>query len=181
MTLYLIGYMYSGKTTLGRQLAERLGYNFLDLDVAFEERYRVSIPHFFEKYGEPAFRQLEKQLLHQTATLDNTVISTGGGTPCIDDNMDFINHAGVSVYLELTADAICTRAARSKKPRPILTGLSEEERCEKIALQLCQRKPYYEQAHLTVNTYAPTLEDFAPILDDLMPRLALLGVMPLSK
>ena len=77
MKYYLIGYMYSGKSTFGRQLAAEKGMDFLDLDRVFEERYHYTVPRFFAQFGEPAFRKLETQMLHDTAPLDNVVIATG--------------------------------------------------------------------------------------------------------
>ncbi len=76
MKYYLIGYMYSGKSTFGRQLAAEKGMDFLDLDRVFEERYHYTVPRFFAQFGEPAFRKLETQMLHDTAPLDNVVIAT---------------------------------------------------------------------------------------------------------
>ena len=73
MNIYLIGYMYSGKTTLGHKLAVNLGYQWLDLDQVFEAVFHTSIPIFFKRYGEEAFRKLEQKLLHETANNDNTV------------------------------------------------------------------------------------------------------------
>ena len=90
MKYYLVGYMYSGKTTFGRRLAASKGMDFLDLDRAFEERYHYTVPRFFATFGETAFRKLETQMLRDTARLDNVVIATGGGTPCHSGNMDFI-------------------------------------------------------------------------------------------
>ena len=91
--------MYSGKTTIGRKLAECLDTRFVDLDQLFEEHYHTSIPLFFNRYGEDAFRKLEQLMLHSTHTLNHVVISTGGGTPCFFDNMEWINAHGISVYL----------------------------------------------------------------------------------
>ena len=90
MRIYLIGYMASGKTQIGHILANRLGFSFTDLDTVFEKQFRISVSDFFEKYDEQAFRLLEQKLLLETKNLDNIVISTGGGTPCFFDNMDFI-------------------------------------------------------------------------------------------
>ena len=146
MRIYLIGYMYSGKTTLGRQLAARLGLPFHDLDQMLEARYHSTVPLLFERYGEAAFRQLERAMLHSTAQLEHAVIATGGGTPCHFDNMDFILAHGTAIYLELTADDILRRALRSHKPRPLLSGLTEEEQRKVIERQLKEREPYYRRA-----------------------------------
>ena len=87
MKYYLVGYMYCGKSTFGRKLAEDKGMDYLDLDRAFEARFHYTVPMFFERFGEEAFRKLETQMLHSTADLDNVVVSCGGGTPCHSGNI----------------------------------------------------------------------------------------------
>lgn len=115
MRIFLVGYMYSGKTTIGKQLAKKLNISFVDLDQAIEQRYHVSIPVFFNKYGEDAFRILERNVLEIVSDMDDVVISTGGGTPCFGDNMDFILSKGSVVYRKMTSAAILSRESRSKK------------------------------------------------------------------
>ena len=96
MRIYLIGYSYSGKTTLGRELAKLLKYRFFDTDKAIEHKYHTTVPMFFNRYGEQAFRIIERQILQSTDTLDNAVISTGGGTACNDENIKFILEHGIA-------------------------------------------------------------------------------------
>jgi shikimate kinase len=93
--------MGAGKTTVGKKLARKLGYTFYDIDKAFEHKYKTSVDLFFRKYGEEVFRQLEHELLVSTFTFNNTVISTGGGTPCFNNGMELINQHGVSLYIKL--------------------------------------------------------------------------------
>lgn len=150
MRIYLIGYMYSGKTTVGRKLADALGYDFLDLDQAIETRYHTTLPLFFKRYGEPMFRQVEMQMLHATDQMDNVVISTGGGTPCFGDNMQWINTNGISIYLRLTEESICQRMECSRKCRPTVMALPPEERKQFIHDQLSARLPIYQQARHTI-------------------------------
>lgn len=160
--------MYSGKTTLGRRLAQRLGYRFVDLDQLFEERYRTTIPLFFARYGEPAFRQLERRLLHETAAYSATVISTGGGTPCQSDNMEFILSHGLALYLQLSLDAICSRMAVSRKVRPVLASKSPDARRAFVAEQLRQREPYYLRAHHTVDAFCGSVPHLIDTLEQLV-------------
>ena len=155
MRIYLIGYMYSGKTTVGHKLAVSLGYQWLDLDQLFETFYHTSIPIFFKRYGEEAFRKLEQKLLHSTADNDNTVVSTGGGTPCYGDNMDFILAHGTAVYLQMPVDALVERALRSRNPRPLMHGLPEPEMRALIERQLKEREPIYLRAPLIVDGINP--------------------------
>ena len=157
MKYYLVGYMYSGKTTFGRQLAADKEMDFLDLDQAFEQRYHYTVRDFFDRFGEQAFRKLETQLLHTTAELDNIVISTGGGTPCHSGNMDFILVHGTAIYLQLTVDQLVQRALHSHRPRPAMRGLSEQELREKISRGLAERECIYLRAPIILDGTAPQL------------------------
>lgn len=165
MRIYLLGYMYSGKTTLSHQLAKLLEYDFADLDQMFEQRYRTSIPIFFNRYGEEAFRKLEQLMLHTTETIDNTVIALGGGTPCYFDNMDWINAHGKSVYLQMSVEDIIARAQHSRKIRPILADKSPEELSLFISKQLNQRQAYYNQAQITIAASSPNLPNLIRALN----------------
>ncbi|MEJ5301910.1 MAG: shikimate kinase [Bacteroidales bacterium] len=151
MRIYLVGYMASGKTYTGPRLAEALGYNFLDLDEMFENKYRISIQKFFQKYGESAFRPLERELLHSTFQLQQHVISTGGGTACFFDNMQLMNTYGLTVYLKQSTEALFHRLKLSKKPRPLIKDAGEAELRQQIENHLAERIPYYEQARIIVD------------------------------
>lgn len=157
MKYYLVGYMYSGKSTFGRKLAAERGLEFLDLDRAFEARYHYTVPRFFEAFGEEAFRRLETQMLHSTADLDNVVVATGGGTPCHSGNMDFILAHGTAIYLQMPVDALVERALRSRNPRPKLHGLPEEEMRRQIAIGLKEREPFYAKAPIVLDGTNPQL------------------------
>ena len=149
MRVYLTGYMYSGKTTVGHKLATRMGYQWADLDQIIETTFHTTIPIFFKRYGEEAFRKIEQKLLHNTVDLDNIVISTGGGTPC---------------YFDVTVETLLRRAAQSKKPRPILAGLTEEERSLYVRQQLSQRLPYYQKAQIIFPADEPDIEQLVQLI-----------------
>lgn len=157
MKYYLVGYMYSGKSTFGRRLATERGMGFLDLDHAFEERYHYTVPRFFAQFGEQAFRKLESQLLRSTANLDNMVIATGGGTPCYSGNMDFILANGTAIYLQMSIEDLVVRALRSHNPRPLMRGLSESDMRTKIASQLKEREVFYRRAQIVLDGKAPVM------------------------
>ncbi|MBR0169380.1 MAG: shikimate kinase [Bacteroidales bacterium] len=157
MKYYLVGYMYSGKSTFGRRLATERGMGFLDLDHAFEERYHYTVPRFFAQFGEQAFRKLESQLLRSTANLDNMVIATGGGTPCHSGNMDFILANGTAIYLQMSIEDLVVRALRSHNPRPLMRGLSESDMRTKIASQLKEREVFYRRAQIVLDGKAPVM------------------------
>src|SRR5512133_3442701 len=98
--IYLIGFMGSGKSTAGRELARLLGWSFTDLDTEVEKREGKTIRQIFAQKGEEYFRNLETKVLRDLNTLANSVISTGGGTPCHSDNMDFMLENGLTIYLK---------------------------------------------------------------------------------
>lgn len=156
MNYYVVGYMYCGKSTFGRRMAVERGMQFFDTDQAFEERYHYTIPRFFNTFGENVFRRLETEILHSTATLDNYVIATGGGTPCYNGNMDFILSHGVAIYLQMTVDQLAYRALNSRNPRPAMRGLKNEELHAKIATQLSERERYYLQANIVMDGTNPS-------------------------
>ena len=164
MRIYLIGYMYSGKTTIGHKLAQRLGYRWADLDQVLETTFHTTIPIFFKRYGEEAFRKIEQKLLHDTAQQDDIVISTGGGTPCHFDNMQWINHHGTSVYFDVSPETLLRRAAQSKKVRPVLAGMTTDGRNEYIRQQLATRMPYYQKAQIVFPADDPDLDQLVQML-----------------
>jgi shikimate kinase len=149
MLIYLTGYMGSGKTTAGLKLAVKMGYAFADLDVMIENKFKITISQFFSKYGEPAFRKVEREVLIETFSYNNTVIATGGGTPCYTDNMELINQHGVSVYIKIPEKALFQRLFNSKKKRPLLLGKTDEEILEYIRYQMTIREPFYLKSCLT--------------------------------
>ena len=91
MIISLIGYMGSGKTTIGKDLAKALGYEFIDLDLFIESKYELTVSDIFTKYGELGFRKREREALHEVLHNTNIVLSVGGGTPVYYDNIDYIN------------------------------------------------------------------------------------------
>lgn len=148
--IYIIGFMGCGKSFTGKRLASRLGYKFYDIDTLFEEKYHFTISDFFNQFGEDAFRKLERDLLQSTVDYNNTVISTGGGTPCFFDNMNFIKEQGISVYLKMPPEKILARLSQSKRPRPLVKSLQGEELLDKIRNLLKEREVYYLQADIII-------------------------------
>ncbi len=149
MRIILIGFMSSGKSTVGKHLARKMNMEFIDIDEAFESRYKMTITSFFELFGENKFRELEYDILLESFKLDNIVISTGGGTPCFYDNMQLINEHGISVYLKLHPKSIVERLLHTKKQRPLIKNLKPEELSNFVNTQLSERGHYYQQARFT--------------------------------
>lgn len=158
MRIYLIGYMASGKSNLGQLLATEIGYAFVDLDYLFEKRYRISVLDFFEKYDEASFRRIEQELLHETLGMENTVISTGGGTPCFFDNMDFIRTSGVSIYLHWEIEPLLNRLRTVRIKRPLLKDVSADDLHLKVETHLHEREVFYKRADLVFEAGSDPLE-----------------------
>ena len=147
--LFLIGFMAAGKTTLGKALARDLGLQFIDLDHYIENRYCCTVSQLFAERGEESFRRIERTLLHEVAEFEDVVISTGGGTPCFFDNMEYMNSMGTTVFLEAAVDVIHTRLTIARVQRPLVKGKTAEELRRYITDMLTQRLPYYTQARHT--------------------------------
>ncbi len=150
--IYLIGFMASGKTTLGRQLAERLDYQFIDLDEEIEKKHELSVSGIFEKYGESRFRSLESETLKEVSLRTGCVVATGGGTPCYFSNMEQMNRSGVTVYLQVSVAEIFRRLSGTQRHRPLIHGLQGEELKKFISGQITKREPFYLQAQFTVHS-----------------------------
>ena len=126
--IILIGYMGAGKTTLGKALAQELNLQFYDLDWYIEERYHKTIAQIFAERGEYGFREIERNMLHETAEFENIVLSCGGGTPCFFDNMAYMNRQAKTVYLKATPEILTQHLRMSKTERPLLKGKNDEGR-----------------------------------------------------
>ena len=149
MKIYLTGLPGSGKTTLGKQLAKALNLNFVDLDEEIEKVENRTIPTIFETDGEDYFRKVEQQELHKTATIENVVISTGGGAPCFFDNANFINANGTSIFIDVSPQEIAKRVSKGPNNRPLLNGVNSLE--EEITTKRNQRLPFYFKATHTLS------------------------------
>lgn len=164
MKIYLIGYMGSGKSTLGKGLARDLGVSWIDLDSEIESRYKISISDFFSKYGETAFRDVEHKLLTEISVIPDLVVSTGGGVPCFYNNMEIMNQTGFTIYLSATPELILTRIGPYAWKRPIFQKMDGADIIEKITQHLASRKKYYEQAQLTIDATKPDISEISKII-----------------
>jgi shikimate kinase len=146
--IFLIGYMASGKTSVGKRLSERLGLQFIDTDAFIENRYRKTIAKIFEELGENGFREIERRTLQEIAGFENVVVSTGGGLPCFFDNIKIMNAAGLTVYLKTSAAELANRLLTARQKRPLIKGKTADELKTFVANSLLQRMPFYEQAQI---------------------------------
>jgi shikimate kinase len=127
MRYFIIGFKNSGKTTLGRKLAEGLGLDFLDLDEFIEAREGKSIPEIYTQLGDEGFRRLEWKALKEAVKNNHMILSTGGGAPCNCDNMSLMEQYGDVIYLKVSDETLVTRLKIAAEDRPIVLGKTEEE------------------------------------------------------
>ena len=144
--IILIGYMGSGKTTVGKALSKEIGMMFYDLDWYIESRMRKTVSQIFAERGEEGFRQIEYNMLHEVAEFEDVIISCGGGTPCFFDNMDYLNQQGDVVYLKATPETLYKHLLMAKVERPLLKDKTPEELIAYITEHLKEREPFYGKA-----------------------------------
>lgn len=149
--IILIGFMGSGKTTVGKALARDLKVPFYDLDWYIEERFHKTVPQIFEEKGEEGFRNVERSMLHEVAEFEDIVISAGGGTPCFFDNIDYMNQQAETIYLKASDDVLCHHLTVGKTVRPLIKGKSPEELQQYVRKALEEREPFYCKAKYTHN------------------------------
>ena len=152
MVIVLLGYMGSGKSTVGRSLAQELGLSFTDLDVFIEAKMDQSISEVFQEKGEVFFRKKEHDLLKEwLKTYKSGVLALGGGTPCYAGNMELIlQHTNNVIYLRLTVPSLVNRLKKEKEHRPVIAHLTNETLPEFIGNHLFERATFYNQAPFTV-------------------------------
>jgi shikimate kinase len=150
--IVLIGFMGCGKSTLGKKLASKLNYHFIDSDSEIEQATGMSISQLFDTYGEDYFRDLESDFLETIKDKQQIVLSTGGGMPCFNKNIEKINVIGDSFYMKLSPYELAKRLFHAKKKRPLIQQFEDEEALYYyIKEKLNERKSFYEQAHFTLN------------------------------
>lgn len=148
-TLFLIGFMASGKSSLGSKIARQFNMDFLDLDVAISEREGLTINELFVKQGEEGFRKIESEVLKEL-DIANKVVATGGGTPIFGDNMLYMKNNGAVAYLVVPTSVIIGRLRQNREERPLVKDLSDAELTEFVEKTLEQRKIIYSQADILI-------------------------------
>lgn len=164
--IFLIGFMGCGKTTLGRKLANRLGYDFMDLDHILEAQEGMTIAQYFAKHGEDSFRKLESEVLKKTNYPEYAIVSTGGGLPCFFDNMDWMNAHGKTIYIKLSPKTLADRLEKEKEERPLLRQHHGEALVAFIADKLTEREPFYSKATIIADGLSLTAEKVEEMLKD---------------
>jgi shikimate kinase len=150
MKIVLLGYMASGKSTIGERLSQQLSLPFIDLDTYIETKEKSTITAIFKERGEIHFRFIEHTYLKELLNTDDKfVLSLGGGTPCYANNMDAILKASntTSIYLQASIPLLVERLRKGKESRPLVKELGEEKLVEYVAKHLFERRFFYEQAN----------------------------------
>jgi shikimate kinase len=152
MRIFLVGFMASGKSSVGKKLANKLGMPFVDLDDYIEEKYNTTIRLLIYDKGMDKFREIEKESLKKLIDQnDHVVISTGGGTPCFFDNMSLMNNSGLTIYLKVDIPTLVDRLMHAKKDRPLIWGKSKEDLTVYAKDLLARRQDDYNQAEISIN------------------------------
>lgn len=153
MLIFLVGYAGSGKSSMGKHLARRLGVKFIDTDAEVEREVGATIAEIFLYEGEEYFRRSERECVEHIAEQHiDAVVSTGGGLPTWSDNMSWLNEHGMTVYLERSAEQILSRlSAYGRERRPMFRGKSDEELLAFMKMQMMEREPHYTQARMTID------------------------------
>ena len=141
-----MGFMGAGKTTLGKALAKDLGISFIDLDQYIESRYMKSVSQIFAARGEQGFREIESRLLREVGEFDNVIVSCGGSTPLIGDNMDYMLAQGQTVYLKCHNETLLRRLKVARAQRPLIASKCDEELARFIEAETQRREPGYLRA-----------------------------------
>lgn len=166
MRIYLIGFMGSGKTFWGRKLSERLHIPCFDLDAVIEDTEKKSVAQLFHDDGEEYFRTRENEILQAlTDEHEAMVVSTGGGTPCFFNNIDFMKQKGRVIWLNTGVDALVQRLLKQKHSRPLIKNIPDPELKAFIIKKLQDRKLYYEQADIVLDEETITIESLLKTLE----------------
>jgi len=158
--VYLVGFMGTGKSAVGARLAELLGWNFVDLDEAIEERAGTRITEIFSLQGEAGFRTLEREELQRASMQEHTVVAVGGGAFCSSENQEIIAATGVSVWLDAPVELIFERCCNDGDKRPLFATMLE------MAELMESRRLFYEKAQLRVEVGGMGSGDVARLIKE---------------
>ena len=167
MNIVLIGYMGSGKSLIGSNLAKKIDYKFIDLDQYIEKNEACSISKIFEDSGDIYFRKIEtKYLIKCLSENNNIVLSLGGGTPCYNDNLTHINSANnISFYLKNNNVELSKRLFKNNDNRPLISTIkSEQKMIEFVSKHLFEREIFYNKANVTIDCYKKDVNSICDLI-----------------
>lgn len=142
--------MGCGKTFLGKKLSEAMNCDFFDLDILIENELEMSISDIFDKLGQESFRKKESEILKKNFFKKFCVVSTGGGTPCYFDNLDFMNQSGTTIFLDVDINVLSKRLWKEKEHRPLLNQIDSIIELEKFIQELMEkRKSFYAKSKIS--------------------------------
>ncbi len=165
--IILLGYMGVGKTTIGKRLAEKIFFPFMDLDTFIEQKEGKKISQIFKDKGEIYFRKKEREYLTELLKSSSPmVLSLGGGTPCYGDAMQLVNEATQNVFfLQLSFQELTQRLLPQKDKRPLISHLQDDDLEDFIRKHLFDRNPFYMQAHNVINVSKKTIDEIVNIIE----------------
>ena len=164
--LYLIGFMGVGKTTIGKQIAALNKVVFIDTDSQIEIKTSKSIKEIFETDGEIAFRKLETDTIRSINK--KAIIACGGGLPAHNNNIEYLKHKGIVIYLKASTETLIQRLEINKNKRPLISNLTNKKRLEFIRKVLKDREKTYKQADYTIETDNKTVKEVLREINSLL-------------
>jgi shikimate kinase len=164
-TVFLVGMPGSGKTTIGKKLAAKLEVPHLDLDAEIERKADAGIPEIFSTLGEAYFRQVEANTLRDLDLSECPVVSTGGGTPCFHENMDWMLQTGRVVYVKMPVKALHQRLMAKPHERPMFGGKTAKEQLQILEQLLQEREPFYLRSNHVISGLSVDIKSLASELD----------------
>ncbi len=167
MLIFLVGFMGSGKSFLGKLWASKYDLDFYDLDTLIEHTNHITVQEIFATKGEYFFREVEALVLRTTDQFTNAIVACGGGTPCFFNNMNWMNNNGITVFLNPNKSSIYTNLLPQKMLRPLIANLSDKELVEFILTKLEERLPFYNQSKITLQSENLNEDGFQIILQNL--------------
>lgn len=167
MRIFLLGFMGSGKSTIGKKLASKMNLKFVDLDGFIEAEMDCSVEDAFALQGEKYFREQEANALVKITKQDNFVVALGGGAPCFASNFSVIKSTGISVYLQMEKVDLYNRLAANRGNRPLLYSLNENELEAYISSSLDVREEYYNQADIVISAKDFNAERYGMLIEEI--------------
>ncbi len=169
MKIVLLGYMASGKSAVGKLLAQNLNLQFIDLDDFIEEKEKLTISEIFEQKGEIYFRKKEGEYLKELLNFsEKIIISLGGGTPCYGNNMKIVLEKSKSFYLKASINTIFNRLKNETSKRPLVAALGLDNLKEYIAKHLFERSVFYDQANYVLSVNDKNIEEITLEIEELL-------------